>query len=489
MRNLFKQTMGVAVSIGGLACALIVLEAQRIPVAQFVSFEMFAPFPYLVEMGVLLLVALVYWLRPSMRMSHYSAVRIVIAIVAGASTWFVLYGLSTGYLLLIAQMVYRASTALLVVMWGERLIVLGARRAALVFSGACFLSGVLVLTFALLDRDTARMVIAVLPVVAGFLFVVARPWVLEAPDKNLADKTPGFQFDKLLPRFACVSKKDLLLAAGLIALPLVCRAPVVSLQASWMHLQGDATMAAFIQAGIGCGVVLASLVILLVTRYVWSRSFILVYELFVLPVTFLSFYTAQASSDLWFLHVLIIDATYKVTLFFIMMTPFLFPEEKRHNAMVPLLVSFAFMIGMRALFSGWYLWLPASVFVGVSTVVVLATFIGGGALAFVIIQHQAGGRDEVVRAAAAEVQASLEELCSLVSKRYDLTRREYEILVLLAQNYRAPYIAEKLVVSPSTVKTHMRNLYGKLDVHSQAELLLHLDQAGVSISAHTTKDC
>ena len=69
-----------------------------------------------------------------------------------------------------------------------------------------------------------------------------------------------------------------------------------------------------------------------------------------------------------------------------------------------------------------------------------------------------------------------------VAARFDLTPREREILVLLAQNYRAPYIAEKLVVSQSTVKTHMRNLYGKLDVHSQAELLLGLDEEAQSIT-------
>ena len=55
--------------------------------------------------------------------------------------------------------------------------------------------------------------------------------------------------------------------------------------------------------------------------------------------------------------------------------------------------------------------------------------------------------------------------------------------MLLAQNYRAPYIAEKLVVSQSTVKTHMRNLYSKLGVHSQAELLLRLDDEAESITA------
>jgi LuxR family maltose regulon positive regulatory protein len=33
----------------------------------------------------------------------------------------------------------------------------------------------------------------------------------------------------------------------------------------------------------------------------------------------------------------------------------------------------------------------------------------------------------------------------------------------------APEIAGTLVVGTSTVKTHLKNIYGKLDVHSRAE--------------------
>ncbi|MCI8305441.1 MAG: helix-turn-helix transcriptional regulator [Enterorhabdus sp.] len=77
----------------------------------------------------------------------------------------------------------------------------------------------------------------------------------------------------------------------------------------------------------------------------------------------------------------------------------------------------------------------------------------------------------------------MEHLCAMVGDRFELTPRERDVLFLLAQNYRAPYIAEKLVVSQSTVKTHMRNLYGKLDVHSQAELLLLIDREAEGLSA------
>jgi len=52
---------------------------------------------------------------------------------------------------------------------------------------------------------------------------------------------------------------------------------------------------------------------------------------------------------------------------------------------------------------------------------------------------------------------------SLVSQ-LELSKRELEILNLLAQGYSNQEIATKLFVSLSTVKTHIQNLFEKLDV-------------------------
>jgi len=52
---------------------------------------------------------------------------------------------------------------------------------------------------------------------------------------------------------------------------------------------------------------------------------------------------------------------------------------------------------------------------------------------------------------------------SLVSQ-LELSKRELEILGLLAQGLSNQEIAEKLFVSLSTVKTHIQNLFEKLDV-------------------------
>jgi DNA-binding NarL/FixJ family response regulator len=51
----------------------------------------------------------------------------------------------------------------------------------------------------------------------------------------------------------------------------------------------------------------------------------------------------------------------------------------------------------------------------------------------------------------------------------DLTDREREILGLLAEGMRNDEIAQKLFISPQTVQTHIRNILGKLRVHSKLE--------------------
>ncbi|HLB38991.1 MAG TPA: response regulator transcription factor [Actinomycetota bacterium] len=51
----------------------------------------------------------------------------------------------------------------------------------------------------------------------------------------------------------------------------------------------------------------------------------------------------------------------------------------------------------------------------------------------------------------------------------DLTDRERQILQLLAQGKRNDDIATELFISPQTVQTHVRNILGKLRVHSKLE--------------------
>lgn len=61
--------------------------------------------------------------------------------------------------------------------------------------------------------------------------------------------------------------------------------------------------------------------------------------------------------------------------------------------------------------------------------------------------------------------------CSSVAERYLLSRKETEVLYLLAKGRKSAVIQECLYISEGTANTHMRHIYRKLDVHSQQELM------------------
>jgi DNA-binding NarL/FixJ family response regulator len=50
-----------------------------------------------------------------------------------------------------------------------------------------------------------------------------------------------------------------------------------------------------------------------------------------------------------------------------------------------------------------------------------------------------------------------------------LTKREHEVLDLLAQGHPQDEIARDLVISPKTVSTHIQRILGKLEVRSRAQ--------------------
>ena len=60
-----------------------------------------------------------------------------------------------------------------------------------------------------------------------------------------------------------------------------------------------------------------------------------------------------------------------------------------------------------------------------------------------------------------------------------LSEREIDVLKLLAQGLPRQEIATTLVLSPHTVKSHVRNIYGKLGVHSQMQAVVKARALGI----------
>ena len=61
--------------------------------------------------------------------------------------------------------------------------------------------------------------------------------------------------------------------------------------------------------------------------------------------------------------------------------------------------------------------------------------------------------------------------CAVIADMYLLSRREAEVLLLLARGRNAAAIQNILYIAPGTANTHMRHIYRKINVHSQQELI------------------
>ncbi len=62
-----------------------------------------------------------------------------------------------------------------------------------------------------------------------------------------------------------------------------------------------------------------------------------------------------------------------------------------------------------------------------------------------------------------------------LAERYRLSQRETEVFALWATGHDLKYIQDKLGLSQSTVKTHVRHIYAKTDLHSRADIVMLLD--------------
>lgn len=81
----------------------------------------------------------------------------------------------------------------------------------------------------------------------------------------------------------------------------------------------------------------------------------------------------------------------------------------------------------------------------------------------------------VALTAAPPTRNEVEEICAEAAAEFGLSAREAEILLLIARGHTTNSMAEKLVISPHTVNTHIRHIYDKMQIHKRSELLNYLN--------------
>lgn len=108
--------------------------------------------------------------------------------------------------------------------------------------------------------------------------------------------------------------------------------------------------------------------------------------------------------------------------------------------------------------------------VGLACAVALFSLVGFSSVHFPYLTVSGKGARKMQRNKERE-SATEVDYRRLFADEVGLSAREYEVLLLLLEGHNATSVAQRLVVSYHTARSHVHNIYVKARVHSRAELL------------------
>ncbi|WP_162610861.1 helix-turn-helix transcriptional regulator [Gordonibacter sp. An230] len=479
--KIVDATPGTHIAIIGLSLSLYASESTRMSSFQDAQpGSLASAFPGIVAIAILIAFLLVYHAKPTFRLHRHMTVGFVIA---GALAGSALLATSVttvpppDELVFLSRCVRRTCELLLMLCWAEVLLPLGARPLAVVLALSLLaLSGVNALS-ALLKEGGAYTMLALVP----FLSVACLYWFKDRlqmidhyqPDRGIEACGPSGIDQSLM-----TDSPSRASTALIFLLPLACYSFVFgNVHFSWVPNQDRAITSLSIQLAAAFGTMLSSLLILALVTHFWGRRKLELYNPLLLPLLVLTLYlTDLLGGSLSFLYVAPLNIVQKLALFLMWIVPFLIPHKRSPLIAwgIALILYQTGKVLSTALSGTSNAQLYTLAAIGFITVLIAGNIVG------IILDHSrqkyapngSTHSDPHEMAQKTTRKGIASQVCGDIAKEYRLTRREEEILVLLSEGMTAAAIAEALVVSTSTAKSHMRNIYAKLDVHTQSELLL-----------------
>lgn len=249
---------------------------------------------------------------------------------------------------------------------------------------------------------------------------------------------------------------------------------VAAIHLSWLGIQDGGATSTMVQVCAGLGSVLAGNILYAAKRSLEDRSVIELTRLIVLPVAIGSLYVASLlSGSLMALVVIPLNIVYIAVLMLAWLAPFAYADAQQPvvvscNAFLAKRLGVIVGIGiMRDVTVGDASWMSGLLVVGALTGLI---FLSVGQ--FLHFKHQA---EKATARKPIQVSLDAEETrnlaCANVAERFRLTPREREVLELLVRGRTASYIAEELIISGTTAKTHIKHIYQKTGVQSKQMLL------------------
>lgn len=87
-----------------------------------------------------------------------------------------------------------------------------------------------------------------------------------------------------------------------------------------------------------------------------------------------------------------------------------------------------------------------------------------------VSQQQGRSEEEVMTDFTKAGWDQLQQENEMMERWDSLSQRERQVVALICLGYRNYQIAEKLVIAPETVKTHLQNIFAKFNLRSSKEL-------------------
>ena len=296
------------------------------------------------------------------------------------------------------------------------------------------------------------------------------------------------------------SGRGRLIVHGAIKLvPFFCYALVFgSVHFSWLGLQDEASVGMWVQLGASVGAILCGGAAFALARLRWGRALESIMHLLLAAFAIVALWlTTFLTSGYVFAYLVLLNIAQKLVFMLILIFGFPFARTMGECTSLWAVAYFSFFLGtcvssrVGTMYDVFDLNLATAAALAVLLVVDVAgvaSLYSAGNAASPRPANGAGKAPEpqapqapaphepaVVEGQKAMLAAEgfdpLPYTCHLIAERHDLTRREEEILQLLARGRTAARIAETLCITTATTRTHLRNIYAKLDVHSQQDIL------------------
>ena len=362
-------------------------------------------------------------------------------------------------------------------------------RTLLLVAYSFLLSGILQALLAILVPQAGILLCTMAPILSVLLLWLYR-YTYDVNDLVWGTRTKLGPDTVMSERFAPLGK---ILSPRATALVLLCFCiygiVCITQSSTWLGAQSLRQAAPLlIQVFSALGTILAAVVLIALVHKEFNVWNDVVYKALIFTVFALSLVVSSFSQNysLAAVFTTFVDAGYKFILFFIWMFPLALQRGKGNiSVFVELHMVFALGLILGRLAAVTSVVRFVVTFVGLLVLVIdllfaLTRTMGASSQNAPVKTDsvrlkELEAREAEARAAEQEAQDTLEKYRHILfmvylSETFQFTQREFEVFPYFVDGVKTKDIASTLYISQETVRTHRRNVYQKMDVHSQEEL-------------------